>query len=169
MTGVYPSFALDHWGGPGWSGPREMHRRRAPLRALPLLGTGQWSGAQEWANPQVSRVCEGQLRVLKYLTVLSVFFPPNSKLILNLCLENNNKNFRKEKKKELIKQNQGQNSHQLSQSNHLLSAVQGKHFQKYSRNCFQTSPHILLEIQLNYLFQFRRGFWVKSAFPGWPG
>ena len=135
-----------------------MHRRRAPLRSPPLLGTGQWSGAQEMANPQVSRVWEGQLRVLKYLTILSVVFPPNSKLILNLCLENNNKNLRKENKKELLKQNQVQNSHQLSQSNHVLSAVQREHFQKYSRNCFQTSPHILLEIQLNYLFQFRRGF-----------
>ena len=155
--------------GPGWRGPKEMHRRRAPLGSHPLLGTEQWSGAQEMANPQVSRVWEGQLRVLKCLTILSVVFPPNSKLILNLCLENNNKNFRKENKKELLKQNQVQNSHQLSQSNHLLSAVQRKHFQKYSRNCFQTSPHILLEIQLNYLFQFRRGFWVKSAFPGWPG
>ena len=121
MTGVYPSCALDHWGGSGWRGPKEMHRRRALLLSRPLLGTGQWSGAQEWANPQVSRVCEGQLRVLKYLTpfgvffppkYLSVFFSPNSKQILNLCLENN-KNFSKGKKKELLKQNQGQNGHQF--------------------------------------------------------
>lgn len=60
----------------------------------------------------------------------------------------------------------------LGQSNHLLPLCRGKSFQKCSRNCFQTSTHILLEIQLNYLFSTQKRFlspkcihrmtWVKN-------
>lgn len=72
----------------------------------PLLGAGQWSGAQEWATIPKS------VGYVEPVEDPKMFFPPILNYILNLCLENNNKNFRKGKK-ELLKQNQGQNGHQL--------------------------------------------------------